>query len=182
MKLAGLDLTIERTAATAYGILALIPIAALGGYAVLFRRVHRPLATLSAVLAAGVGLAAYHALSQLIHQLGHALAAQATGYPMTGIRYDYVFTYSTYPPDEPPLPPAVHIQRSLGGLGGTTVMLLLAVVLWLRRRQRSSWVTRGLLSCVLLNSVLLFVGSLISDGGFVLQRGWETPVAADDNQ
>ena len=180
MKLAGLDLTIERTTGKAYGIVALIPIAGLSSYALLFRRLHRPVRTLTAIVSAGAGVALYHALVQLVHQLGHALAARATGYPMTGLRYDYAFTYSTYPADEPPLPPAVHIQRSLGGLGGTMLMLLLAVVLWLGRRRRSSWVARGLLTFVLLNSVVLVVLSLLSDGGFVLQRGWETSAARDD--
>jgi len=182
MKLAGLKITIERTTATAYGILALVPITALSGYAVLVRRRHQPVRTLSAILAAGAGVAAYHALTQLVHQLGHALAARATGYPMTGIRYDYAFSYSTYPADEPPVPAAVHIQRSLGGLGGTTVMLMVAVVLWLRRCGQGSWVTRGLLHFVLLDAVLLFVGSLLSDGGFVVQQGWETSEAVDDGQ
>ena len=80
MQLAGLDLTIERTTVTAYGILGLIPKAGLSGYAVLFRRQHRLVRTLVAVLSAGAGVAAYHALVQLVHQLGHALAARPTGF------------------------------------------------------------------------------------------------------
>lgn len=182
MKLAGLTITIERTAPKAYALLALIPGAVLGVYAVLTRRLTRPARTLAAVLSVGIGVALYHALVQLVHQLGHALAARASGYPMTGIRYDYAFTYSTYPPDEPSLPAGIHIQRSLGGLAGTTLMLVLAVVLWLGLRRRSPWVARGLLTSVLLDSLLLWIGSVLSDGLFVVQRGWETsPAAARDD-
>lgn len=54
MKLAGLDVIIERTTSTAYGILAPIPAAVLGGDAVLFHRTNQPVRTLGAVLADGM--------------------------------------------------------------------------------------------------------------------------------
>lgn len=56
-------------------------------------------------------------LSELIHQLGHAIAARSTGHPMIAItlgRY-LVLGTSVYPADEGALPPAVHIRRALGG-------------------------------------------------------------------
>jgi hypothetical protein len=56
-------------------------------------------------------------LSELIHQLGHAVAARRTGHPMLAItlgRY-LVLGTSVYPADEGALPPAVHIRRALGG-------------------------------------------------------------------
>lgn len=179
MRMMGLDITVERTAYKSYAILGLIPVGVLGGYATLFRLWNRPLRTFGALLGVGVSIAGYHAFIQLVHQLGHALAARASGYPMTGIRYDYIFTYSTYPKDEPPLPPNVHIQRSLGGLGGTTLMLALTVILWLRGRQQLPRIMRGLLTFLLLDSLLLFAGSVISDGGFVVQRGWESDPNAE---
>lgn len=176
MKFAGLDIKVDRTAYGAYGIVGLIPAVALGGYAVLFRRREMHVGTFIALPLVGVCVAAYHALAQFVHQLGHALAARATGYPMTGMRYEWGFAYSEYPSDEPPLPANVHIQRSLGGVAGTTLLLVVSVVLWLRARMGAHWVTRWLLACLLLDSVLLFFASaVLSDGVlFVLQRGWTT--------
>lgn len=55
-------------------------------------------------------------LSEWLHQMGHARAARATGYPMRGIRYIFAgLSICEYPPDEPALPDAVHIRRALGG-------------------------------------------------------------------
>jgi Zn-dependent protease len=56
-------------------------------------------------------------LSELIHQLGHAVAARRTGHPMIAVtlgRY-LVLGTSVYPADEGALPPAVHVRRALGG-------------------------------------------------------------------
>ncbi len=66
-------------------------------------------------LAVGILALTGYWLSDLIHQLGHAWAAQRTGYPMVGIRFWGPFSASIYPPDEPVLPAAVHIRRALGG-------------------------------------------------------------------
>ncbi len=174
MQVAGLEITVDRTAYRAYGIMGLIPVVVLGGYAALFRRRDVHGRTLIALPVVGVGVAGYHALAQLVHQLGHALAARATGYPMTGMRYEHGFTYSTYPPDEPRLPATVHLLRSFGGVGGATLMLVIGVVLWLRGRMTAHWVRRGLVTFVLLDSLLLFLASaVVSDGLlFVVQRGW----------
>lgn len=65
------------------------------------------------------------AFAVLIHQLGHAWMAKRTGWPMTGIRFWGLFSTCTYPPDEPELPPEVHIQRAVGG---PIVSLLLGLV------------------------------------------------------
>ncbi len=60
---------------------------------------------------------ALHWLAALLHQLGHALAARSTGFPMNGIRFGYfgLLAASRYPRDEPQLPARVHIRRALGG-------------------------------------------------------------------
>ena len=67
-------------------------------------------------------------LSVLVHQLGHAWAAQHTGYPMTaiciGIRY---ITGSTlHPPNEPALPGPIHIRRAVGGPIGNLAFSVVA--------------------------------------------------------
>jgi hypothetical protein len=58
-----------------------------------------------------------HYVLELIHSLGHAIAARWTGYPMTEIRFGmYSFYAQTiYPVDEPQLPSSTHITRALGG-------------------------------------------------------------------
>ncbi len=73
-----------------------------------------PLPIGTAVLG-GLIAALLHYVSETLHQLGHALAAKRTGYPMTGVRYWSVLGTSIYPTDEPQLPGRTHIQRALGG-------------------------------------------------------------------
>jgi len=88
-------------------------------------------------LPAGVALAGglmgglLHYLSELVHNLGHSIAARRTGYPMTGVRLGtfLFFATSLYPDDEPPLPGKVHIRRALGGpIISIAVGLLLALL------------------------------------------------------
>lgn len=55
------------------------------------------------------------ALAILVHQLAHATSARSTGWPMTGIRFWSLFSNCTYPPDEPELPPMVHVRRAAAG-------------------------------------------------------------------
>jgi hypothetical protein len=122
-------------------------------------------------------VAIYHVVAQFVHQLGHALAARLTGYPMTGMRYEWGFSYSEYPSDEPLLPDSIHIQRSLGGVVGITLMLVIVVVLWLQVDMTANWLSRWLLNFILFDSLLLFIASaVISDGLlFIRQRGWDVP-------
>ena len=69
-----------------------------------------------AVLAGFIGAALWW-LIELVHQLGHAVAARSTGHPMAGIEFGQfaLFARSIYPADEPDLPARVHIRRALGG-------------------------------------------------------------------
>ncbi len=55
-------------------------------------------------------------------------------------------------------------------------MLMIGVVLWLRGRMTAHWVTRGLRTFILLDSLLLFLASAVFSDGllFVEQRGWTT--------
>ena len=146
-----------------------------GAYVALFRRseLHRRFVLTLPLL--GICVATYHALAQFVHQLGHALAARTTGHPMTGIRYEYAFNYSEYPPDEAPLPDSVHIRRSFGGVGGTVLMLVIAVLLWLRRGMAANGFTRWFLAFVLLDSVLLFIASAVFSDGmlFIREEAWK---------
>jgi Zn-dependent protease len=86
-------------------------------------------------LLAGLLSALLFFVSEWLHQLGHASAARAVGYPMVGIHFFNVFSASQYPA-EPPLPPATHVKRALGGFWINTVIGLLllpaALSLWPR--------------------------------------------------
>lgn len=177
MKLAGLNIKVERSAYKVFCILVLIPLVVIVGYTTLFRPAELQMRIFLDALWVGVGFAVYHEIAQLVHQLGHALAAQATGYPMTGVRYEWGFSYSEYPPDEPPLPDRVHIQRSLGGVGGITLLLVIVVLLWLQVDVTASGFTRWLLNFLLFDSVLLFIGSAVFSDGllFLMNQDWKAP-------
>jgi hypothetical protein len=56
-----------------------------------------------------------HWVAGVLHQLGHAVAARRTGYPMREIRLLHLLSTSIYPRDEPELPAEIHIRRALGG-------------------------------------------------------------------
>src|SRR5205085_11709366 len=90
---------------------------------------------LSWALLAGLLSALLFFVSEWLHQFGHAWAARAVGHPMVGIHFFNVFSSSEYPA-EPPLPPATHVKRALGGfwinilLG--LLMLPVALSLWPR--------------------------------------------------
>jgi len=177
MKIAGVKIKVEKTTYRAFFILVLIPFFVIGGYTAIFYPAEVGVGTFLNALLVGVGFAVYHAIAQLVHQLGHALAARATGYPMTGIRYDYIFTYSEYPPNEPSLPARVHIQRSLGGVGGATLVLAMGILLWLQVDVTTSGFMRWLFNFLLFDSVLLFIASAILSDGllFILNKDWKTP-------
>lgn len=117
-----------------------------------------------AAILGGLLAAALHWTSLLMHQLGHALAARRTGYPMSGIEFWWVLSCSLYPSDEPSLAADDHIRRALGGapasfllalVSGMSVLLLSALggVLW--------WAA---LFCCLDNLLVLGLGSLLPLG------------------
>lgn len=84
----------------------------------------------TAVLA-GFLAATLHYLFELWHCLSHAVAARRTGYPMSGIMYNWVLGGTLYPRDEPELPAAVHIRRALGGpIGSLLLALVMGLVAW----------------------------------------------------
>src|SRR5947208_7866757 len=123
----------------------------------------------------GVGL---HWASALVHQLGHAQAARRTGHPMAGIRCFALLSASLYPPDEPPLPGAVHRRRALGGPLASLLLALAAtpVALVLRRRGGLPWWLAAFVVAV--NLLAFTLGALLPLGfsdGSTLLRWWGKP-------
>lgn len=110
-------------------------------------------------LIAGLAATLLFWFSDLIHQYGHALAAQRVGYPLTHIRIRTVLSVTLYPPDEPQLSPDTHIQRALGGPIMSAVLALIFGVLALM-----FWSVGGMLQFLLgytfLTNLFLAVGSL----------------------
>jgi len=72
-----------------------------------------------------------HWLSELLHQLGHSIAARQAGYPMIGVCYWGPLAASVYPKDESPLPGRLHIKRALGGPIMSGLVTLLAGLVYL---------------------------------------------------
>jgi hypothetical protein len=176
MKIAGLEIRVERTAYRVFFVLMLIPCVVIGVYTAFLLPTELHLGTFANGLLVGLCFAVYHEIAQFVHQLGHAVVARATGYPMKGVRYEWGFTYSEYPLNEPPLSDTIHIQRSLGGVGGITLMLMIVVVLWLQVDVAAWEFTDWALNFVLFDSVLLFIASAVLSDGllFILNKDWKT--------
>ncbi len=115
--LAGLQVTARRS--VIFGVLGLW--ALLGGLA--YALLDLPVAT---ALGAGLAATALHVGSEVVHQLGHAWAARRVGYPMVGMQLWGIFATSIYPTAEPPLPPATHIRRAIGGPLASLLVTLIA--------------------------------------------------------
>jgi hypothetical protein len=117
-----------------------------------------------------------HWMLDVIHQLGHAWAANRTGYPMTGIRFWWLLSACLYPSNEPELPVRVHAQRALGGPTLSFVVLILAGV-WTWWVWPPQGVGGWLAMFVLVDSLLTFtLGALLPLGftdGSTLLRLWK---------
>lgn len=122
----------------------------------------------------GAALMLMHHLGEVVHNLGHALAARRSGFPMCGVRLWGLGT-SVYPEDEPALPPRVHIQRALGGPLLSTLFGLLLLAL----ASTSSGAAQIFLLLAGLENVLIFgpgaltplhLGSFESDGATILRN------------
>jgi hypothetical protein len=166
----GLALTISPLALIMY--LALAPLSMLAS--ILLFRLDAPAAAWSgAVVSAGLFV------SDWLHQWGHALAAKWTGHPMSGIHFYSLFSNSQYPPDEPALPPGIHIRRALGGFW---INLLIGLLLGAAASSLGpaggglGWATSAL---AFLNFVVLGLGALLpleikglasTDGAVILRN------------
>lgn len=113
-----------------------------------------------------------HYISELIHCLGHAIAARSTGYPMTEIRFGLlgIFAQTLYPKDELELPSVTHIRRALGGpIANLIVSLILFVILpiW-----RGNWYWLGLfifLDNLFIYTLQVFLPVGFNDGSTILR-------------
>lgn len=126
--IAGLRISVQPSFFTAR-LLFIATLALLGRF---IFKLSRPQALYGAIIAVVLD-----AFAVLIHQLGHAWIAKRTGWPMTGIRFWNLFATCTYPPDEPELPPEVHIQRAAGGPIASLLLGLVTGVplLWILPRE-----------------------------------------------
>jgi type III secretory pathway component EscS len=134
---------------------------ALTGIAIGLLRFATGVAIVSALIAV-----ALHWLGETIHQLGHARAAQQTGYPMRGIRYWGLLSTSIYPSDEPALPAELHIQRASGGpLMSANVVIVAAIILLLLRLSYATGAVWWLGIFFLVENLLVFtLGTLLPLG------------------
>ncbi len=124
-------------------------------------------------LALGLAAVLLHWISLLLHHLGHFGAARAVGYPMSGLLIGVfgLLARDIYPANEPSLPPAVHIQRALGGplasalLSGLFYLLL---PLW-----PGNWYWLGmfiLLENLFVFTLQVFLPLSFNDGGTVFKN------------
>lgn len=119
-------------------------------------------------LVAGILAMLLHYVSDVLHNLGHRLAAARTGYPMRGIHFFLVLAGSVYPRDEPQLPGKIHIQRALGG-----PMMSLIVTVMMGVGMILAWdnggIARFVTSFGFVTNLLIFtIGALVPP----LRLGW----------
>ena len=121
---------------------------------------------------------AIHYGSELLHQLGHAVAARRTGHPMRGVRYVSWLAFSVYPENEPPLSGRVHIRRALGGPLASFGVTLFCLVLVLASRAWGELAFLIALFAFLDNLLVFSIGSLVplsfNDGGSI-RHWWGKP-------
>ena len=117
-----------------------------------------------AAVVGGLVAVLLHWASDIVHQLGHARAARATGHPMIGIRLWWLLSASIYPRDEGSLPAAVHIRRALGGPLASLLLTVIAAMIALALRPLggvSWWVA---LFFFLDNLLVLTLGAFVPLG------------------
>lgn len=114
-----------------------------------------------------------HYASELIHCLGHAVAARSTGYAMIGIRFGMIgiFAQTMYPKNEPELPSAIHIRRALGG---PIANLILSVILFaILPLWRGNWYWLGLfifLDNLFVHALQVFLPIRFNDGSIIFRE------------
>jgi Zn-dependent protease len=123
----------------------------------------------------GALAALLHVASETAHQIGHALAAKRTGWPMIGVRYWGVLGTSVYPADEPDLPGAVHIRRAQGGpIASLSLGIAAAALTWLLSPSAGPafWLAAF---TALDNMLVLGLGAMLplgfTDGSTILRYG-----------
>lgn len=116
-----------------------------------------------------------HVASETAHQIGHALAAKRTGWPMIGVRYWGVLGTSVYPAGEPELSGAIHIRRARGGpIASLSLGIVAAVLTWLLSPSTGPvfWLAAF---AALDNLLVLGLGAMLplgfTDGSTILRYG-----------
>ncbi|MCB8920459.1 MAG: hypothetical protein H6662_02650 [Ardenticatenaceae bacterium] len=113
-----------------------------------------------------------HFLSELWHQLGHARAANVTGFPMEGIELWGPLAASVYPDNEPPLPADIHIQRALGGPIASVMLTAVSGIIWLLLRPFGDVAAAVAAFCFLDNALVFTLGAFLplgfTDGSTIL--------------
>jgi Zn-dependent protease len=154
-KLAGLKINMRLSVLPAL-ILLWLALAAIGIWGI-------KLTILAAVLG-GLLAALLHPVSEFWHQLGHSVAARATGFPMSGILFWGLLGTSIYPPKERKLAAQIHIRRALGGPTASFVLALFAGVLAVALRSVGNVTWWSLLFFFLDNLLIFTLGSLLPLG------------------
>lgn len=165
-KVGKLDITAEPSAAG--GFLLLWAVFSFLG-AKLFRL--RP----GAAATGGLLAATLHFVAEMWHQLGHARAAEQTGYPMEGVHLWGVLGTSVYPAGEPELPPEIHVERALGGPRASASLTIAAGILasLVRPFSRLAFMIASIFA--LENSLIFTIGAFLplpflETDGTTLQR------------
>jgi hypothetical protein len=137
-------------------------------------------ASLAAGIVQGLIVTLLHWLSDLLHQLGHAIAARSTGYPMSGLRLWFLLSSGLYPLDEPELPARTHVRRALGGpIMSLIVTVIAGAIAWLMGRAGSpyTWIAVfTFLDNLLIFTIGAFAPFSFTDGGTLL-RLWRERAA-----
>ena len=76
-------------------------------------------------LAAGLGSTVLHFISELVHNMGHSVAARQVKRPMEGVLFWGLLATSLYPKDEKKVTPRLHIRRALGGPIASFILTIL---------------------------------------------------------
>lgn len=133
--------------------------------------------SLGMAILAGLVAVLLHWASEIVHHLGHAGAAQRTGYPMHSIIIGGLqgyLTLSFYPPKEPALPDSIHIQRAVGGPIASLLLTILFGIGVALLNGPVWWVVLLLFIENAIFTVQLFVpmGKLLDNDGNTFYRWW----------
>ena len=132
-------------------------------------------ASLAAGIVQGLVVTLIHWLSDLLHQLGHAIAARSSGYPMSGLRLWFLVSSGLYPLDEPELPARTHVRRALGGPIMSLIVTVITGVIALLMRNAGSPYTWIAVFAFLDNFLIFTLGAFLPLGftdGSTLLRLW----------
>jgi hypothetical protein len=132
-------------------------------------------ASLAAGIVQGLVVTLIHWLSDLLHQLGHAIVARSAGYPMSGLRLWFLLSSGLYPLNEPELPARTHVRRALGGPIMSLIATVIAgVIAWLMGSAGSPYTWIAVFA--FLDNLLIFtLGAFLPLGftdGSTLLRLW----------